>query len=103
MFFGLATFGIYLYLVSNFDSITLGEGKTYLIILPIIFIFAFVELFCEIKYGFRKLLSSIKKGVIKLHKKIKFKILTKQIDKGKKPSDKNLEWLAKQKGANNDN
>lgn len=97
MVFGLATIGVYFYLVSVFDNLTIGDAKNYIVILPIIFILAWVELFAEIKWGFKKIIPATFKGIRALYRKIKLKILNRQIAKGKKPSDRNLEWLAKQK------
>ena len=45
MICGLSCIGLYIYLMSHFDTISLKEGKNFLIIMPILFILAFVELF----------------------------------------------------------
>ena len=98
MICGLSCIGLYIYLMSHFDTISLKEGKNFLIIMPILFILAFVELFAEIKFGIKKIFSWIKNLIIKIKNKIKYSILERKIKKGKKPSDKDLEWLAKHKG-----
>ncbi len=100
MIFGLSTFGIYIYLMSHLDTISLREGKNYLIILPILFVLAMVEFYGEVKFGAKKTISLIKKGFIKLHEKIKIARLQHKIKKGERPSDKDMEWLAKHKGGN---
>lgn len=102
MIFGLATIGIYFYLISNFDTITLSESKNYLIILPVLFILGLIELFCEVKWGWNKIISWIKKAFIwiknklfGLYRKTKFKILSKKLANNKKLSNRQLKWLAK--------
>lgn len=54
MLFGLGTIIAYIVFMSNFDSLTIGEAKNFIIFIPILFILALIELFCEIKYGIKK-------------------------------------------------
>ncbi len=98
MLCGLSVIGLYIYLMANFDSISLKEGKNYLIIMPILFILALIEFFLEIKFGIKKLFKLIKSFFINLKNKIKYSIIERKIKKGKKPNDKQLEWLSKHKG-----
>lgn len=98
MLFGLSCIGLYIYITTHLDVMSFREGKNLLLILPILFILGMLELWAEIKFGVKKTLSFIKNLTIKIKNKIKFSILERKIKKGKKPSDKNLEWLAKYKG-----
>ncbi len=103
MFFGLGAAGIYIYIITRFDNLLIGQAKNFLIIFPIFFVFACIELWSEVKYGFKKMFILIPKLSKKVYTKIKTKVLTKRIEKGKKPSERDLKWLAKQKGVKNDN
>ncbi len=97
MIFGLSTFGIYIYLMSHFDTISLREGKNFLIILPILFILAMIELYGEIKFGAKKTLTLIKNAFVKLYQKIKVMRIEHKVKKGQRPTDKEIDWLTKHK------
>ncbi len=98
MIFGLSTFGVYIYLMSHFDVITISEAKNYLIILPILFVLAMLEFYGEIKFGIKKSFVIIKKLTLKTYRRTRLAILNKKLAKGKQLTEKQKQWIRKIKG-----
>lgn len=102
MLFGIGTITTYIVFMSKFDSLTIKEAKNFIIFLPIIFILALIELFCEIKYGIKKslqLTGKVTKSTFKLaifsYKEIKFRRLKKKLEQNKKLTDRQIKWMKK--------
>lgn len=95
MLFGLATIIGYIIFMSQFDTLTIGEAKNFIIFIPIMFIFALIELFCEIKYGIKKSFQLTGKLTLWSYKTIKYKRLKRKLDHNKKLTNRQIEWLKK--------
>lgn len=102
MFFGTATFISYIIFMIKFDSLTIKQAKNFLIFVPIIFIFALVEIVLEVKYGIKKLFKLVSFLSIKTYKKIKYKRIMKKVKKDKELKPKEITWIKKYKGEQND-